>query len=81
MNLHYHSKTFYYFENRFYFGQDGLTYTYPKNSHTILITGVDELYYYINDPLKKEKNLLIPKEKLEKSYDSMGRQLILFKKK
>ena len=36
---------------------DGLTYTYPKNSHTILITGVDELYYYINDPLKKEKNL------------------------
>lgn len=52
------------------------TYTYPKNSHTVLITGVDENYYYVNDPLKEEKNIPIKKEQLEKSFDSMGRQMI-----
>lgn len=52
------------------------TYTYPKNSHTVLLTGMDENFYYINDPLKKEKNIPVPKEQLEKSFDSMGRQYI-----
>lgn len=52
------------------------TYTYPKNSHVVLITGVDNNYYYINDPLKNEKNIKVEKEQLEKSFDSMGRQAI-----
>lgn len=52
------------------------TYTYPKNSHAVLMTGVDEFYYYINDPLKKEKNIKVKKQELENSFDSMGRQAI-----
>lgn len=52
------------------------TYTYPKKSHTVLLTGFDENYYYINDPLKDEKNIKVPREQLEKSFDSMGRQFI-----
>lgn len=52
------------------------TYTYPKKSHTVLLTGMDEKYYYINDPLKAEKNIPIPKEQLEATFDSMGRQFI-----
>lgn len=55
------------------------TYTYPKNSHTVVLTGMDENYYYINDPLKEEKNIKVPKEQLENSFDSMGRQFISLK--
>ncbi len=53
------------------------TYTYPKNSHVVVVTGVDENYYYINDPLKSEKNIPIEKDILETSFDSLGRQLLL----
>ena len=53
------------------------TYTYPKNSHVVVVTGVDENYYYINDPLKNEKNIPIKKDLLETSFDSLGRQMIL----
>ncbi len=56
------------------------TYTYPKNSHTVVLTGMDEDFYYINDPLKEEKNIPIPKEQLESSFNSMGRQFISFEK-
>lgn len=52
------------------------TYTYPKNAHVVVITGQDDLYYYINDPLKEEKNIPVEKEKLEKSFDSLGRQML-----
>ncbi len=51
-------------------------YTYPKNEHAVILTGFDEHYYYINDPLKKEKNIPVLKEKLENSFDSLGRQFI-----
>lgn len=64
-----------------WFSYDGkYTYTYPKNSHTVLLTGMDEFYYYINDPLKNEKNIPVSKEQLEKSFDSMGRQYISISK-
>ncbi len=53
-------------------------YTYPKNSHTVVLTGMDEENYYINDPLKEEKNIPVPKEQLENSFNSMGRQFITF---
>lgn len=53
------------------------TYTYPKNSHVVVVTGVDENYYYINDPLKNAKNIPIEKDLLETSFDSLGRQLLL----
>ncbi len=50
-------------------------YTYAKNEHVVVLTGIDENYYYINDPLTK-KNVQVKKEVLEKSFDSMGRQYI-----
>ncbi len=50
-------------------------YTYAKNEHVVVLTGMDENYYYINDPLTK-KNVQVKKEILEKSFDSMGRQYI-----
>lgn len=52
------------------------TYTYPKNSHVVVVTGMDSKYYYINDSLKNEKNIKVLKSKLNKSYDSMGRQAL-----
>lgn len=52
------------------------SYTYPKNSHTIVVTGFDENYYYVNDPLQSSENTKIEKEKLEKSFDSLGRQVV-----
>ncbi len=60
--------------------QDSLnfSYTYPMNSHVVVITGYDDDYYYINDPLKNEKNIQIEKTILEKSFDSLGRQFIYF---
>ena len=42
------------------------SYTYSKNSHTIVVTGFDENYYYVNDPLQSSGNTKIEKEKLEK---------------
>lgn len=51
------------------------TYSYPKNAHVVVLTGSDESFYYINDPLVG-KDRKVEKEKLEKSYDSMGRQFI-----
>ena len=52
------------------------TYTYPKNSHVIVINSMDSKYYYINDPLKNEKNIKVLRSKLDKSFDSMGKQAL-----
>lgn len=52
------------------------SYTYPKNSHTIVVTGMDENFYYVNDPLQEHGNVKVEKEKLEKSFDSLGRQVV-----
>ncbi len=53
------------------------TYTYPKDEHVVVLTGYDNDYYYINDPLKENKNIKIPKSILENSFDSLGRQYVL----
>lgn len=52
------------------------TYTYPKNSHTVVVTGLDETYYYVNDSLKDQKNIPVKREMLERSFDSAGRQVV-----
>ena len=52
------------------------TYTYPKNTHVVVIVGMDKNYYYINDPLKNEKSIKVSRKKFNKSYDSMGRQAL-----
>ncbi len=52
------------------------TYTYPKDEHVVVLTGCDDNYFYINDPLKNEQNIKVEKEKLAQSYDSLGRQSV-----
>lgn len=52
------------------------TYTYTKNSHTIVVLDSDEEYYYINDPLTSSGGTKIKKEKLEKSFKSNGNQVV-----
>lgn len=51
-------------------------YTYPKDSHTVLLVGYDKDYFYINDPLHPEGVRKVERDILEKSYDSLGRQAI-----
>lgn len=52
------------------------TYTYSNKTHAVLLTGQDKDFYYIADPLKSEEITKVEKSKLEKSYDSMGRQAV-----
>ena len=55
------------------------TYTYPKNAHVVVVIGMDKDNYYINDPLKDEKEIKVPRKKFNKSYDSMGRQALFIR--
>lgn len=48
------------------------TFTYPKKSHTVVVTGYDEEFYYINDPLRAEDTVKVEKEKLEECFMSAG---------
>ncbi len=52
------------------------TYTYPKHSHTVVVTGADEKYYYVNDPLQQEGNTRVDRKTLEDCFDSLGRQSV-----
>lgn len=49
------------------------TYFYPKNSHTVVLVGSDETYFYINDPLRPEEVQKVSRELFIKAYDSVGR--------
>lgn len=42
--------------------------------HSVVITGYDGDFVYINDPLKTEKNIRIDRKKFEKSWIQMERQ-------
>lgn len=53
------------------------SYYYPNKSHTVLLVGEDEDYYYINDSLKPTEVQKVVKEKLEAAFDSNGRQAIM----
>lgn len=50
-------------------------YTYPKNSHTVLLVGYKDSFF-LNDPLHPEEVVKVKRDVLEKSYDSLGRQAI-----
>ncbi len=52
------------------------TYTYPKHSHTVVVTGADDKYYYVNDPLQQEGNTRVDRKTLEDCFDSLGRQSV-----
>lgn len=55
------------------------TYLYPVNQHCVVLMGCDYENYYIDDPLK-DKVVAVPRDKLEKSYASMGSQAIIILK-
>ncbi|WP_232713453.1 C39 family peptidase [Bacillus xiapuensis] len=46
--------------------------------HSSVITGFDEEYVYVNDPLKKEKNVRINRKNFEQAWIQMGRQALTF---
>lgn len=48
--------------------------------HSVLVTGYDEDYIYINDPLTGEKNRAVPRSAFIEGWNQMGRQAITYNK-
>ncbi|OZI12628.1 hypothetical protein CEW92_05585 [Bacillaceae bacterium SAS-127] len=46
------------------------------HQHSVIITGYDEQFVYINDPLKEEKNIQVNRTDFEQAWIQMGRQAI-----
>lgn len=46
--------------------------------HAVLLTGYDEEYVYLNDPLKTEKNVKIKKEQFISSWEAMDKQALSY---
>ncbi|MFC4401960.1 C39 family peptidase [Gracilibacillus xinjiangensis] len=42
--------------------------------HSVVVTGYDEDYVYVNDPLTKEKNKAVNREDFEEAWIQMGQQ-------
>lgn len=53
----------------------GETFTWLEPMHCVLLTGSDDKYYYVNDPLVG-KNTPYPKELVAASYSAMGEQSV-----
>lgn len=53
-------------------GQIRVTY----NEHSVLITGYDENYIYINDPMAKTPNIKKGKSNFIKAWEQMGKQAV-----
>ncbi|APH06287.1 C39 family peptidase [Bacillus weihaiensis] len=51
-----------------------ITVTYHE--HSVIITGYDENYVYVNDPLSNDKNKKIKKHEFRKAWEQMGKQAI-----
>ena len=42
--------------------------------HSVVLTGYDEQYVYVNDPLQSEKNFAVNRKSFEEAWIQMGRQ-------
>jgi uncharacterized protein YvpB len=49
------------------------------SEHSVLITGFDADYVYLNDPLKSEKNIKVSKDQFIASWKAMGKQALTYK--
>lgn len=48
-----------------------------KKMHSVVITGYDDKWLYINDPLKPIKNMKVNKNEFKKAWEQMGNQGIV----
>lgn len=48
-----------------------------RRQHSVVITGYDEQYIYINDPLYGQPNRKIPRSKFKAAWEQMGNQAII----
>ncbi|HDR3888734.1 TPA: hypothetical protein QCO65_006066 [Bacillus cereus] len=53
----------------------GKTVNGYRNTHTIIITGVDDHFIYYNNPLDGKKDVPTSKSRFEYSYNQMGKKL------
>ncbi|PFK35758.1 hypothetical protein COI93_16660 [Bacillus cereus] len=54
----------------------GKTIQADFDMHAVLVTGYDNDYVYINDPLRRGKGAKIPKQKFISSYNYMGKKAL-----
>ncbi len=51
------------------------------SEHSVLLTGYDQDYIYLNDPLKSEKNIKVKRDQFISSWEAMGKQAITYEPK
>ncbi|GGE63321.1 C39 family peptidase [Priestia taiwanensis] len=50
------------------------------HEHSVVMTGYDDEYVYINDPLDKEMDKKVPRKQFEEAWVQMGKQAISYEK-
>ncbi|WP_139488543.1 C39 family peptidase [Brevibacillus dissolubilis] len=51
----------------------------PLDLHAVVLTGYDPEHVYLNDPLSGKKNVKVDKQRLEASYNALGKQALSYR--